>query len=85
MKNRQKQGCNQNKAVREDVTAVLPMKTGQKLHRCIFLGIKGVGGKEPMTISRSEANGGGESHRASITNDPTYGELLRLRITESRD
>jgi hypothetical protein len=36
------------------------------------------------TISRSEANGVGESHLASITNDPAYGELLRLRITESR-
>ena len=37
------------------------------------------------TISRGEANGVGESHRASITNDPTYGELLRLRITEFKD
>ena len=44
MKNRQKQGCNQKQSAHEDVTAVLPMKTRQKLHRYIFLGIKGVGG-----------------------------------------
>jgi hypothetical protein len=41
MKNGQKSGCNQKQPQRDDVTALLPMRNEQKLHRYIFFEGKG--------------------------------------------
>jgi hypothetical protein len=71
MKSRQKPGCNQKNPERDDVTALLPMRNEQKLHRYIFLEGKG-------------RNGAGYENRSHPTNLRTIRALYFARDPLSR-
>jgi hypothetical protein len=86
MKNRQNQGCNQKQVRARGCNRCFTYEKEQKVTSLHLFGHKGgKWQKNNDNFAERSETAWVQSHRASITNDPAYGKLLRLRITESRD